>query len=300
VAFATGTYYPPPIGRPGLTRGFESHDAPAHLLCSGRGATRECGRSGDETRRCSACYAGHRPADPPRRQAPGIPVGAIRGLTTPVDRTRATPGNAGPGRASLRTVMTQWSRDDTLAQASRTPLDPSIRSNTSFPVCPRCRRISLRHRGQAFRCRRCVHPGTRWRMQARREPDGESGRREPGGRSQAGGKSAEPIRAARSTLQNAANHGFRRVSTLVAPASDRLSRYPARDPGPVLAPRLRLPARPGGGPARVEHLLSVRLVLAVPRHGLRHIGADRRGIHDVGEVEVPRLEDRAAWESQAG
>src|SRR5450759_3998934 len=50
-------------------------------------------------------------------------------------------------------------------------------------------------------------------------------------------KSAEPIRIARSTLRNAANHGFRRVSTLVAPASDRLSRYPAMirprsDPGP--------------------------------------------------------------------
>ncbi len=45
-------------------------------------------------------------------------------------------------------------------------------------------------------------------------------------------KSAQPIKIALSTLRNAAKHGFRRVSTLVAPASDRLSRFSRRAPAP--------------------------------------------------------------------
>ena len=48
------------------------------------------------------------------------------------------------------------------------------------------------------------------------------------GRAGRGEKSAQPIRIVQSTLRNAVNHSFRRIFTLVAPASDRLNRYPAR------------------------------------------------------------------------
>jgi len=108
--------------------------------------------------------------------------------------------------------------------------------------------------------RRASPVGTCHRLAAPRasEAPGESGGERAGRResrapgSRAAEKSAEPIRIAWSTLQNAANHGFRRVSTLVAPASDRLSRYPAmrrRRPAEV-RPRPASYQVPSRAPAR--------------------------------------------------
>gem|GEM_PF-5235664 len=50
---------------------------------------------------------------------------------------------------------------------------------------------------------------------------------------------------------------------------------------------LRRSPSPGSSPARVEHFLRVRLVLAVPPDGLRDIGADGREVDDVIESQVP-------------
>jgi len=108
--------------------------------------------------------------------------------------------------------------------------------------------------------RRASPVGTCHRLAAPRasEAPGESGGERAGRResrapgSRAAEKSAEPIRIAWSTLRNAANHGFRCVSTLVAPASDRLSRYPAmrrRRPAEV-RPRPASYQVPSRAPAR--------------------------------------------------
>jgi hypothetical protein len=104
--------------------------------------------------------------------------------------------------------------------------------------------------------RRASPVGTCHRLAAPRESEAPG---EPGaGRAGRREKSAEPIRIAWSTLRNAANHGFRCVSALVAPASDRLSRYPAmRRRHPAM--RRRHPAMRSRYPAmRRRRLAEVR------------------------------------------
>jgi hypothetical protein len=202
----------------------------------------------------------------------------------------------------LRTVMTRWSRDDILAQASRTPLDLTLRLNISSPACPRCRRISLRHRGQAFRCRRRVLPGIRRRVRGPWEPDDgnraaanavQAGRG-PGGIGSAAQnrpvdapKRGQPAFAAfpRSWLPHLIGSadprppapGPRPPAMVRVPAPRRAAAT-ARDSGRLHRTRGSLaasgsapgrqrfgPARPGGGQARVEHLARALLVLAM--HG---------------------------------
>src|SRR5450759_4956090 len=93
-----------------------------------------------------------------------------------------------------------------------------------------------------------------------RHPAANAGSAGARGREPAGGRSRLSRSVARSTLQNAANHGFRRVSTLEAPASDRLSVQPIfrEDSGPRFraaspvprraAPTVRDPGRPDRSP----------------------------------------------------